>query len=220
MLGHLSHIKARRADLLRHIDVQNAFEEWEETCVPSYCHSNLLAAYISWLRLFRVVYLAQKNHPGARTALDFGSSVGELGHLLPNPAVAYHFVEQEERAAAYLLSRLPKATQQTLDTAVDGAYDWIFAIDSLEHNDDYAKLIGRLAAKLSPQGILILSGPTENHLYRLGRAVAGYHTHHHVTTIYEIEKAAARHLTKRDSATIMPGAALFRLSVWARSPSA
>ncbi len=64
--------------------------------------------------------------------------------------------------------------------------------------------------------MLILSGPTENRLYRLGRAIAGFDSHYHKTTIYEIEKAAANFLARKDVAAIMPGAPLFRLTVWSR----
>ena len=216
MLSQFKHIHTRRADLRRGIDVDGAFEAWEETCVPSYCHSNLLAAYVSWWRLFGAVAIAQRNRPGARRALDFGSSVGELGHLLANSAVRYEFIEADAAAASFLKSRLPDAVQCSLENAPDASYDWVFAIDSLEHNDDYAALLARLAAKLAPEGILVLSGPTENRLYRLGRRIAGFDSHYHVTTIYHIEKAAETLLTKRDSATILPAVPLFRISVWSR----
>ena len=216
MLSTMKHIHARRRDLEQHIDIEGAFEAWEETCVPSYCHKNLLAAYVSWWRLFRAIAIAENTQPDARQVLDFGSSVGELGHLLPDIGLSYEFVELDDKAACFLSSRLPSATRQTLDSAPDGAYDWVFAIDSLEHNDNYAELIGRLALKLSPRGILVLSGPTENHLYRIGRSIAGFDAHYHMTTIYEIEREAGRHLIKRCSTTVLPGAPLFRISAWAK----
>lgn len=218
IIGQLRHIRSRRADLQRQIDVHNAFHEWEETCVPSYCHGNPLAAYVSWLRLFRAIELARRHLPVAGRALDFGSSVGELGRLLAaqGSEVGYEYVEQEEPAATFLQRSLPRAVRQTLESAPDGAYDWVFAIDSLEHNDDFAALLGRLSKKLSPKGLLILSGPTENRLYRLGRAIAGFDSHYHKTTIYDIEAAAGSLLARKEVATIMPGAPLFRLTVWSR----
>ncbi len=164
---------------------------------------------------------ARRHLPVAGRALDFGSSVGELGRLLADQCskVGYEFIEQEELAAEFLRENLPEAVRRTLETAPDGAYDWVFAIDSLEHNDNFAELLGRLGKKLSPKGLLILSGPTENRLYRLGRAIAGFDSHYHKTTIYEIEKAAANFLVRKDVAAIMPGAPLFRLTVWSRPES-
>ena len=111
---------------------------------------------------------------------------------------------------------MPRAARHSLDSAPDHAYDWVFAIDSLEHNDDFAELLERLSSKLSPRGILVLSGPTENRLYRLGRAVAGFTGEYHTTTIFEIEQADARLLNKTDACTIVPGLPLFRLSVWSK----
>ncbi len=221
IIGQLRHMRSRRAELQQQIDVRNAFHKWEETCVPSYCHDNPLAAYVSWLRLFRSVELARRHLPVAGRALDFGSSVGELGRLLADQCskVGYEFIEQEELATEFLRENLPEAVRRTLETAPDGAYDWVFAIDSLEHNDNFAELLGRLGKKLSPKGLLILSGPTENRLYRLGRAIAGFDSHYHKTTIYEIEKAAANFLARKDVAAIMPGAPLFRLTVWSRPES-
>ena len=184
--------------------------------MPSYCHRNWLAAWVSWRRLFAAVELARRNRADARRALDFGASVGELGHLLLPGPVAYDFIERDQPAVDYLASRLPDATRRTLADAPDGAYDWVFAIDALEHNDDYADLLARLAAKLGPEGILVLSGPTENRLYRLGRRIAGFSGHYHVTNIHHIEACAARFLRRADAATILPGLPLFRLSVWRR----
>ena len=216
MLSQLKYIQSRRADLLKHIDIEDAFQEWEETCVPSYCHRTPLAAYVSWLRLFRALHIARKNCPAGKRVLDFGSSVGELGQMLFDTSVSYEFIEQDEGAAAFLKSRLPRAVMQTLDAAPDDAYDWIFAIDSLEHNDNYAELLHQLSSKLSPHGVLVLSGPTENRLYRLGRLIAGYDGHYHTTTIYEIEKAAGQRLAKRDASMIFPGAPLFKISAWSK----
>lgn len=214
MISQLKHIRTRRADLRSDIDVTATFEQWEESCVPSYCHSNWLAAYVSWTRLFRVASLARAHAPGATRILDFGSSVGELGHLVSTDGTAYDFIESDDHSAAFLTSRLPKARQVTLDTAKDASYDLVFAIDSLEHNKDYAELLAVLVSKLAPGGVLILSGPTENALYRLGRRVAGFDGHYHETTIYEIEAAAATLLERRQVVSVMPVAPLFRISSW------
>lgn len=217
MFSQISHIRRRRTDLRRDIDVLNRFEEWEESCVPSYCHSNWMAAYVSWIRLFKAAELARSFVPDASRILDFGSSVGELGHLVSDGGKGYEFIEADQHAADYLQSRLPSAKRTTLESAPDGAYDQIFAIDSLEHNTDYAELLGVLATKLSPGGVLILSGPTENRLYHLGRRIAGFDGHYHETTIYAIEAAAKMLLSRRAVRSIMPVAPLFRISAWTKS---
>jgi 2-polyprenyl-3-methyl-5-hydroxy-6-metoxy-1,4-benzoquinol methylase len=213
VLSAIGHIQARRSALRQAIDIDAHFQQWEESCVPSYCHRNPLAAYVSWWRLFAAARLARKHCPDARRALDFGASVGELGRLL-GPRVAYEYVEAHEDAAAFLQAQLPQARRRSLEALVPGAYDWIFAIDALEHNEDYAGLLDRLATALSPRGVLVLSGPTENRLYRFGRRIAGFDGHYHTTTIFHIEAAAAQRLRRRDLVTIVPGLRLFRLTAW------
>jgi SAM-dependent methyltransferase len=217
MITQLKHIQRRRADLRRDIDVATTFEEWEESCVPSYCHANWLAAYVSWIRLFRAADLARSHAPRARRVLDFGSSVGELGHLISTGGDGYDFIESDDHSAAFLTSRLPSAQRVSLEQAPKDAYDLVFAIDSLEHNSNFAELLEALVGKLAPGGFLILSGPTENALYRFGRRLAGFDGHYHETTIYEIEGAAARLMSRREVRSVLPVAPLFRISAWAKS---
>ena len=158
--------------------------------------------------------LAKRLCPGGTSALDFGSSVGELGRLLPRSLSRYDFIEENDAAARYLLQHQPQARRQNLEAIPQAAYDWVFAIDALEHNDDYPGLLARLARSLTPTGVLVISGPTENWLYRLGRRIAGFDGHYHTTTIFAIEDAARKILRCRKVTTIVPGLPLFRLSVW------
>jgi 2-polyprenyl-3-methyl-5-hydroxy-6-metoxy-1,4-benzoquinol methylase len=109
---------------------------------------------------------------------------------------------------------LPGARQTTLEHCDSQAYDWIFAIDSLEHNENFGELLTAISQKLAPGGVLVLSGPTESGLYRLGRRIAGFAGGYHKTNIYDIEQQARRILRQVDRATIFPGLCLFSLSAW------
>ncbi len=213
MLNRIAHIRERRRRLREAIDVDAAFEQWEETCVPSYCHRNPVAAYVSWLRLFAAADMAKPWLRGGARVLDFGSSVGELSHLLPT-SVAYEFAELDDAPAEHLMRTKPDARRVGLEEVGTGIYDVIFAIDSLEHNDDFEALIQRLSTAVRKDGVLILSGPTENALYRLGRRMAGFDGHYHVTTIHDIERATSRSLRRRRLKTVPFGVPLFRISAW------
>jgi SAM-dependent methyltransferase len=214
VFDRIQHVRERRKALRSRIDAFGAFETWEETCVPSYVHPNRAAAAVSWWRLFAAVDLAKAYvQPGP--VLDFGASVGELAHVLPSTAHPYWFVEQEAPAAAVLQSVLPDAIRTELADAPDGHFAAVFALDSLEHNTNFGELLDQLAPKLSPHGVLILSGPTENALYRLGRAVARYDGHYHETNIHAIEARAAQSYTHLATRTVPVGLPLFRLSAWA-----
>lgn len=213
MTAAITHIRERQQVLRNAIRYQKDFELWEESCVPSYCHPNPLAASISWMRLFAAANMAKQVKPSAKRALDFGSSIGELGHLLPKD-VQYDVIESHDPAAEFLQSQLPQAKRTTLEDAPAGTYDWIFAIDSLEHNTNFSELLATLATKLAPDGVLILSGPTENWLYKLGRKIAGFEGHYHETNIHSIEASAQGILTRRAAKSILPVATLFRVTAW------
>lgn len=207
-------IKHRRSVLRQHFDVVREFEALEESCVPSYVHANPAAAAVSWMRLAAAAKLYRQKAPSG-PILDFGAATGEIHHLLKPVPTDYHFIEGSPVLAAALTAFLPHAVQETEIAA--GAYATIFALDSLEHNDDYAEILGRLAEGLAPGGVLILSGPTESWLYRLGRRIAGFSGHYHKTTIYDIEAAAERVLKPVARKSLpLPGLSLFRISAWTK----
>ncbi len=213
----IRHTLNRRRLLRESIDVDGAFEQWEESCVPSYLHPNPLAAYVSWKRLFVAANLSRQLVGRPNRVLDFGSSVGELSHILDYSG-AYEFVETDDASATFLLAQNSRARRLELKDAPRASFDAIFAIDSLEHNENFAELLGELAERLTPNGVLLLSGPTENALYRLGRKIAGFEGDYHVTTIFDIERAAAQLLKPVAIRTVPFGIPLFRISAWRHGP--
>lgn len=212
-LSRLGHMMRRRKALRQEIDASAAFEIWEETCVPSYCHPNLAAAWVSWRRLFAAIDLAEDTTEWG-PVLDFGASVGELAHLVPEATQHYDWIEQLEPAAHFLQNAHPGTRRQTLEDAPEDRYRCVFALDSLEHNDDYPRLVEILLSKLDPTGVLIVSGPTENALYRLGRRIAGFEGHYHKTNIHAIERAIAEQASCIAYRTVPAPVSLFRLSAW------
>lgn len=216
-MNSFSIIRERRRVLRKEFDVAKRFEELEETCVPSYLHQNPVASGIAWWRLAMAADLARSWAPKG-PILDFGSATGELWHLLGRPE-GYEFVEEEEVVASYLQQTNPDAKRHILDDLPATHYSTIFALDSLEHNDDVDILLDRLSECLTETGVFILSGPTETWLYRLGRRLSGFSGHYHKTTIYDIENLAmARFKRLAVKSLPIPGVApLFRLSVWSRN---
>jgi len=213
LMQRIRHVRARRRALRARIDAFGAFETWEETCVPSYVHPNRAAAYVSWWRLFAAVRMAREQATWG-PVLDFGASVGELAHVLPPEAAPYWFVEREVAPAEMLRHMVPGAIATTLEGAPEGHFQVIFALDSLEHNQDFGDLLDALAPKLAPGGVLILSGPTENVVYKAGRRIAGFDAHYHETNIHAIEARAEQTYRSRAVRTVPAGLPLFRISAW------
>lgn len=213
LLSNLPLIKKRRRELSAYFQHNNVGADLSETCIPSYVHGNIAAAGVSWWRLSVASEMFSKLNCGG-PVLDFGASTGELAQVLRG-GEPYYFAELDEVPAAALLSFNPAAQRVTLDMLPQGFFTAIFALDSLEHNEDFENLIPRLFAALKPGGYFILSGPTENTLYQLGRLIAGVKGDYHVTNVYDIEDVVARQGVKIQARTIpAPFMPLFRLSVW------
>jgi 2-polyprenyl-3-methyl-5-hydroxy-6-metoxy-1,4-benzoquinol methylase len=205
-------IRSRRAALRSQFDVRREFETLEESCVPSYVHANIVAAWAAWSRLNKAAQLYDAQAP-AGPILDFGSATGELRQVL-DARGDYHFVEGNEVLAEALARNLPQARRESLESLGEGRFAAIFALDSLEHNDDIAPIVAAFARALQPGGVFILSGPTENVLYKLGRAVAGFSGHYHVQTIYDIERQVAERFSRKARTLAPVGVPLFAISAW------
>lgn len=213
-MNSIRHVLRRRAELSRRFDIQRQFEQIEETCVPSYLHGNPLAAAVAWWRLFAAARLFRRF--GSQVpVLDFGAATGELGQLL-GPEGPYEFVEMDEIMAQTIIETAPHAVRFRLESLPIGRYGTIFALDSLEHNENVPELVDALLIALRPGGTLIVSGPTENRAYRLGRRIAGFHGHYHHTNIRKIEQVIASRMDNLGRRNIPVGIPLFSVSAWRR----
>jgi 2-polyprenyl-3-methyl-5-hydroxy-6-metoxy-1,4-benzoquinol methylase len=212
MMSTITHVRTRRATLGRRFDVVRQLNILEETCVPSYLHRNIAAAAVAWGRLFAAEKMYRRFAPDG-PVLDFGAASGELAHLLPKHC-PYDFVELDETMAHFVETEYRGAARQKLETLEAGRYAAIFALDSLEHNDDYASILDALHGALRKDGVLILSGPTENALYRVGRWIAGFNGEYHKTTIRDIEREAGLRFENMDKHWWPTAVPLFSISCW------
>ncbi|MCB1749895.1 MAG: methyltransferase domain-containing protein [Gammaproteobacteria bacterium] len=205
--------RQHRDELRALYDVDTEFEALEESCIPSYLHGNALAARFAWQRLAAAVDHYSRLAP-AGPVLDFGAGSGVLARLLP-AATPYHYVEQDDALAARIAALVTGGRREHTASLPPTHFAAVFALDSLEHNEDVSALLAALAATLRPDGVLILSGPTENLLYRLGRWVAGFSGHYHHQTIYDIEAVAAGGFRRVRLASLpLRFAPLFRVTAW------
>jgi 2-polyprenyl-3-methyl-5-hydroxy-6-metoxy-1,4-benzoquinol methylase len=148
--------------------------------------------------------------------LDFGAATGELFDLLATHG-DYHFVESNDTLARALARRIPLAKREERTALPHAHFGTVFALDSLEHNDDAPRILDELVASLRIGGHLIVSGPTENRLYRLGRRIAGFQGHYHRANIYQLEGAIRERFEFVRLRAIPAGIPLFRVSVWKRA---
>ena len=204
-------IAARRSALQSHFDVVRQFEQIEESCVPSYVHGNRFAALVAWQRNKVAAKLYEQYAP-AGPILDFGAATGEVGHLIHKKG-SYCIIEQDDLLAS-ACSRWQSVQRITLDAAQPASFAAIFALDSLEHNEDIPSLVAKLLPLLRLDGVFILSGPTESTLYKLGRKIAGFSGHYHHSNIYDIETIVAASCSLLDARRVPLFPTLFRVTAW------
>jgi len=191
--------------------------EYDENALPSYTHPNRLMAWLFWKRIDVAVRLM--GEISGKTVLDFGCG----------GAVTFKYLDQQhcriigcdenvslaQRVCDTL--RVNAGLYQDLSKVSGHQFDFILALDVLEHIENSSALLENLKNLLEPGGKLILSGPTENFWYRVGRKLAGFSGHYHVKNIYQIEQEfAAKGFILEKVRTLYYPVPLFRVSRWAK----
>ncbi len=144
-----------------------------EMGIPSYLGGNALSRWAAWKKVEHV--LAMCGNAQNCRVLDFGCGSGIMLAILGRAA--------QEMYAADICLDLAKETARhaglekvkfldACDVARNvpsGTMDIVVAANVLEHVSDIDGVVGVLSKKLRKGGIMIVSSPTENFAYRLGR---------------------------------------------------
>lgn len=187
-----------RAMLRRTIDGLSS-EAVAESAVPSYCHVNPAIRWLFWKRLDIALALAALG-PGD-AVLDFGCGSGVLLPTLHRLAGRVTATDLDLAPARTIVAAYGLATdllpgERFADWAQEqcGQFACILVLDVLEHVED-SELHGlseSFRALLAPGGRLVLSGPTESVMYRIGRFLAGFHGAYHHRSVFDIDRILRR----------------------------
>lgn len=180
-------IKIPSADLVRLTDAQHERN--------MYAHPNPVARGIFWQRL-EVGYHLLSDVPADSKVLDFGGGSGAflpaLAQRFADVSVVDRDLNDARRVAAHYQMKNVRLFEQDI-TSWDSAemYDVVVTMDVLEHFADKSVPRRFLDSRLKPNGLLLVSLPTENWLYLLGRTVLGktkpadhYHPAHELVRYY------------------------------------
>jgi len=168
----------------------------DEAAFPAYSHPNPFINWLFWQRLRKAMEAIEGNAPYQRV-LDFGCGSGVLlpflGKIASNViALDIDLIPFECMKAQIDFPpsiEVHDTRSFPLDKLPAASFDIITALDVLEHVEDLSGTLTSLLRLLKSGGRLIVSGPTENIFYKLGRRVAGreYTGDYHERGIAEIK---------------------------------
>ena len=177
---------------------QGTDEVLSEAALPAYAHKNPIIDYIFWQRISLAVEFIDKNVNSNAAILDFGCGTGVLSFELAKKGFNLTSIDLDLSPLNLLQSKIKYPSNITFIehdfltmNFESQKFKAIVALDVLEHIPleilpEYLKKFDEL---LQPNGFIIVSGPTENWLYRIGRKIAGndFTGHYHETDINKIK---------------------------------
>ncbi len=192
----------------------------DEAAFPAYSHANPLINWLFWQRLHVVMNYVQSAAPFERV-LDFGCGSGVMLPFLAGISRQVTAMDIDLTPVERVQKHIPVSKNvQVLDSSKSlltdlpvRTCDFIIALDVLEHVDDLPRTLSELLNLLKPGGQIIISGPTENILYRIGRKLAGpeYSGAYHERGVDEIRTLLAEHATVKTIATLYWPVPLFEI---------
>jgi len=173
-----------------------------------------------WQRL-RVVMSYIQNAMPIENILDFGCGSGVMLPFLAQnskqvTAMDIDLIPIERIQKYYPLEsnvQVMDSSKSPLTSLPAHAFDLIIALDVLEHVDDLPRILSELLNLLKDGGQIIVSGPTENILYQIGRKLAGqeYSGAYHERGIDEIRTLLGQYASIKKIATLYWPVPLFEI---------
>ncbi|RME07356.1 MAG: SAM-dependent methyltransferase [Anaerolineae bacterium] len=200
--------------LLQEMLVRLPPDQAAEMAIPSYLHRNPVMRWMATRRLDVLADWAAQYGERDGSVLDFGCGTGILFPALRPFFGTLYGVDLNLQPAAMLVERLGIAEVRLLlpdaleSEIADDSLSVVVCGEVLEHIADLPPLLRRLRRKLKPEGHLLVTAPTENRLYRLGRSLAGFSGEYHVGHAAAIHQQIleAGFLLRRRKYIPLPGA--------------
>lgn len=212
--------KTRYRSAIRKVLSETEKGRLDEAAFPAYSHRNPVINWLFWQRL-RTVMERLNGLVMYDRILDFGCGSGVMlpflagisRHVTAMDVDLFPLERTREQIPLAENVEVVNASQTTLNDLPKNAYDRIIALDVLEHVHDLPGTLTDLLALLKPDGQLIVSVPTENFLYQIGRKLAGpeYSGAYHERGAAEIKKEIGKLATLQPIATLYWPLPLFEI---------
>jgi 2-polyprenyl-3-methyl-5-hydroxy-6-metoxy-1,4-benzoquinol methylase len=192
----------------------------DEAAFPAYAHPNPIINTLFWLRLRYVMKNIEKTAP-YDAVLDFGCGSGVLLPFLAKVSKKVVGVdinlEPLEKVTKYIQFPVNIGTvnlnQVDLASFPQESFNLITALDVLEHVNNLEDTLDQLMGLLKPNGRLVISLPTENIFYKIGRRLAGrnFTGDYHIVKISDIEKTCRQKGNIAEIANLFPVFSFFKI---------
>jgi len=171
----------------------------DEMAIPSYLHPNPLLRWMAWHRVEVVAdYLGQElsgqYDKGQISIMDYGCGTGVLLDECCRFAHRVYGIDPILNAAQILVKRWDLTQvrllfpNQVAQGVKEASLDLIIAMEVLEHIHPLTPTLTQFREKLKRGGKLLVSLPTENILYRIGRRIAGFPGDYHHSNAASLNK--------------------------------
>lgn len=212
--------KTRYRAAIRRVLADSEKGRLDEAGFPAYSSPNLLINWLFWKRLYIAMNHIEKSAP-YENILDFGCGSGVMLPFLAEQSKHVTAIDIDLHPLEKVKQHIPLATnvqiidanQTPISKLPQKSFDLINALDVLEHVQDLPQTLLQLMNLLKPNGQLLVSGPTENFLYRIGRKIAGpeYSGAYHERGIDEIKRELKRIARVEHIATLYQPVPLFEV---------
>jgi 2-polyprenyl-3-methyl-5-hydroxy-6-metoxy-1,4-benzoquinol methylase len=212
--------KGRYRDAIQQVLSETEPGRLDEIGFPAYTHANPLINWLFWKRLQTVINYVERGGPYDRV-LDFGCGSGVMLPFLADICREVVATDIDLLPLENMKRHIPLApnvqvcdlSQNAVSELPGASFDLIIALDVLEHVGDLSGTLADLLRLLKRPGQMIISGPTENALYQLGRKLAGpeYSGDYHKRSIAEIRRELAAKVNLKHIATLYWPAPLFEI---------
>lgn len=184
----------------------------DEMAIPSYTHGNPAMRWMAWRRVEVVASWLSKltrSEGKAGALVDFGCGTGVLFEEETQAAdrvIGIDLVLEPARtlAAQWNLDVELMLPAEAESRIAPGSVDVIVAAEVLEHVENIDGTLATFKRWLRDGGHLLVSLPTENALYRLGRKLAGFHGHYHHDNAASIDEAIRANGFQRNGRSTIP----------------
>lgn len=175
-------------------------ERYDEMAAPSYLHAVPLVSELFWKRLDVVAQLLNVNDARYESGLDFGCGLGVLLPTLSEMTDCVYATDLMMTAARQVTAALHLENVTFMDSGdlvrrvQPGSLDYVVSTDVLEHVANLDSVVRMLSGLLKRGGRFVISGPTENTVYKIGRLLAGFggKPRYHLTDIHRIHEQIER----------------------------